>query len=565
MYEIKGGTMDRNAYETILGLTDDAVPYILAARQKDPRMRDYGGQIAPEKGFAEPGSSGSAAAALVAVYFCSDSRWYKNESVLDAAITSLTFLNDKCHGDGSIDLLETNFFDCTSNAFTVQAVAYAYRLFARYGEVSAEKTAADLARDFLKHSARAMLTGGFHTPNHRWVVASALALCHRCLGDRGCLDRALEYLSEGVDVDSEGDYTERSVGIYDAIVNESLTIIADELNMPELYAAVEANLTKNIYYTEPDMTGVTLASRRQDCGAEPQMVRHYYSYHKAAVRTGDGRFAWMANRLLTQMKNLRVGAGAPRAVGSSLHHNGLLARFMLEPPGQLPDETPAPLSYDRFFAGAGVVRHRDGDWTCSLLRGNSVFLKFQNGGLKVYAKLACTFFAHGRMLADEIIKTDEGYRLVCEREWGYVKPLPDIREPDWNKIDHAARGRANMQRHRWQVDVAFNGAGLTMRIMTEGTPGIPVKTEFILPPGGLLRTGSTTAPALPGGWVIAGRLVEYEHGGERIRIGGGANEHVYAPDMRNSDPRLADRFCLYFTCFTPVDQIITIEALDRVS
>ena len=548
-----------NAYETIRELTDDAVPYILASRQEDPGHPDFGGQIAPEKGFAEPSHSGEAAAALLAAYFCAESRWHGEARLLDAAISSLAFLNGKCHSDGSIDLLETNFHDCTSNGFSVQILAYTYRLLQREAKTPKEREAGTFVRAFLEKSAAAMLSGGFHTPNHRWVVASALALCYRCLGNPECLRMAETYLSEGIDCNDEGDYTERSVGIYDVANNESLTIVAQELGLPELYRAVDRNLMKNWYYTEPDMTGLTLASRRQDYGQEPQMIRHFYTYYQAAARTGDGRFAWMAETLLARMRQLRVQIGSPRETGASLHHQHLLTRFLLDPGLALPRAEPMPTRYDRWFERIGVVRRRGGEWTCSLLRDNSTFMKVQKGSLKMYVKLACTFFQHGRLVAQEITPVPGGYRLSCVNEWGYVLPLQGIQEPDWGKIDHHARSRANMQRHCWRVDVLFRAEAIALRIRTEGVPRVPVKLECVLPPGGLLTSANLTAPALPGGWAIAGGAVRYDCGGERIRIDGGFNEHTYAPNMRNSDPPPTGRFCLYCTGFTPMDREIEID------
>ena len=547
-----------NAYQTILRLTDDTVPLILAARQRDPGRRDFGGQITPEKGFAEPGHSCSAAGALLAVYFCPDSRWHGDESLLDAAISSLSFLNGSCHEDGTIDLLETNFHDCTSSGFAVQSAAYTYRLLKREAKTPKEREAETLARAFLEKSAQAMITGGFHTPNHRWVVASALALCYRCLGDPECLQMARVYLSEGIDCNDEGDYTERSVGLYDVVNNESLTILAQELDMPELCEAVDRNLHKNWYYIEPDMTALTLASRRQDYGTDARMLAHFHSYYQAALRTGSGSLAWMANRLLEQMERQRTAAGSSTEPSLLPDHRNLLTRFLLEPEREMPAEEPMPLVYDRYFESAGVVRHRAGRWTCSLLRDNGTFMKLQNGCLAMYVKLACTFFQHGRLLAEEIVPIEGGYRLSCAREWGYVRPLPGIQEADWWKIDHAAREKVNIQKHRWQADVLFWVDGVTLRIRTEGTPRIPVKLECILPPSGLLHTAGMTIPALPGGWAVAGETIAYDWGGESIRLSGGFNEHHYAPNMRNSDPPPTGRFCLYCTDFTPVDRTIEI-------
>jgi hypothetical protein len=550
-----------DAYKTILRLTDDAIPSILAMQQADPTKRDYKGQITPEKGFAEPNHSGSVAGTLLAAYFCEDSRWYGDKVLLDAAVNALEFLNEMCHEDGSIDLLETNPHDCTSNGFAVQQVAYTYRLLVREAKSKKEVRAKELAKDFLRKSAKAMLTGGFHTPNHRWVVASALSLCYRCLGDERCLDWAKVYLSEGVDCNEEGDYTERSVGIYDVVNNESLTILAQELNMPNLYESVDRNLDKNWYYMEPDLTGLTLASRRQDYGREVQMTRHFYTYYQAALRTGSRKFAWIANRILEQMEKLRVTIGTPNEIASSLHHQNLLQRFMLSERQPLPMEDAMPLVYNRYFERAGIVRYRQDNWTCSLVRDNSTFMKIQNGNLRMYVKLACTFFAHGRLIADELKPIEGGYRLSCEKEWGYVRPLPNVNEPDWHKIDHTARPHANIQKLRWEVDVFFREKGVTLHIRSEGTPRIPMKLECILPAGGLLRSSDLTVPTTEGGWAIAGETVEYNLGGEGVRMEGGFNEHVYTFNMRNSDPQPMNRFCLYCTGFTPVERIVKFDII----
>ncbi len=219
----------------------------LALRQTNPAKRDYHGQMSPEKGYAEPNHSAGAADTLLSAYFCKASRWHGDTALLSAAIDALEFLCAHCHEDGSIDLVETNFHDCTSNSFAVQILGYTYRLLEREAKTENELRAKALARSFLETTVRAVATGGFHTPNHRWVITSAMALCYRSLGNDKCLDIAKTYLSEGIDCNEEGDYTERSVGIYDVTNNESLTIIAQELDMPELYQAVERNLEKNWY------------------------------------------------------------------------------------------------------------------------------------------------------------------------------------------------------------------------------------------------------------------------------------------------------------------------------
>ena len=550
-----------DAYGTILRLTDDAVPHIMDAQKKDPNCRDYEGQISPGKGFAEPSQSAYAAAVLISAYLCDKSRWHGNEGLLDAAISSLKFLNRMCHEDGTLDLVETNFFDATVNGFAVQVLAYTYRLLEQNAKTEKELEAECLVRSFIEKSASAMLTGGFHTPNHRWVVASALSLCWKILDSEECLEMAQIYLSEGIDCNDEGDYTERSVGIYDAVNNGSLAIIAQELNKPELYEFIDRNLEKNWYYTEPDLTALTLASRRQDYGNEAQMVHHFYSYYLAAARTVNKNFMWMAARLLRQMENLQAHIGQPHDIAASINHQNLLTRFMLDTPHQLPCEEPMPIKYDKFFNTAGVARVRQGNWTCSLLKDNSTFMKLQNGNLKVYFKLACTFFQFGRLLAQEITPIENGYRMICEQEWGYVRPIKNLNEPDWHKIDRNIRDKANMQKHKWQVEIIIKENGLSLYIHTDGTPRIPIKLECILPPGGLAKTAGSSFEAQPGGWMIAGEAVTYYLGGEAIRFSGCFNKHDYTNNMRNSDPSPPGRFTIYCTGFTLINKLIEIDMI----
>ncbi len=548
-----------NPYKLILQLTDESVPQMMAIQQMDPTKRDYKGHVWPGKGYAEPGTSGGAVM-LLSAYFCPDSVWYKNASVLEMAISAMEFFLSKCHEDGSFDLMETNFHDCTCNGFAMQNIGYIYRVLEKYAKTERELVMKSLALDFVKTSARAMLNGGFHTPNHRWVVTSALSLCYSILKDPALKEMAELYLSEDIDCNEEGDYTERSVGIYDVTNNESLTIIAQELGMPELYAYVERNLNKNWFYIEPDMTGLTLASRRQDYGKDAIMVRHFFSCWMAARRTGDPKLQWLAGQFLKQMDDQRLRYGAPGQIAATLHHQSLLARFLLDDSlkGDMPEGEPMRDVYDKSFPLAGVVRHRNGNWTCSLLKGNSTFMKVQNGTLKAYVKLVGSYFARGRMQAQEITAIEGGYRLTYRDVWGYVRPIKDLHQPDWHKIDKSAREDANMQLLVWQVDVLFEDSAVRLEISSEGTPEIPMKLEMIFTEGGMLRAQGLATPGRAGSYVLLAGDALYERYGEAIGVEGGFCEHDNAPAMRGSDPQPMEQFCVYMTGFTPVKRSVRI-------
>ena len=548
-------------FNIVVHLTDAAVPGLLAARQTDPRHRDYNGILSPGKGFGEPFACASAAATWIAAYLCPASVYYKNEDVLSAAEGALTSLISRCHEDGTLDLMETNFHDATCNAFAVQLLAYTYRLLTRDAVTNAEQTVALLVRDFLQTSAKAMLNGGFHTPNHRWVLASALSLCANTLGDIRCSELAKVYLSEDVDQNEDGDYTERSAGVYDPVCNESFCILAEEMGLPALYEHVRRNLEKLMYYLEPDGTVLTMASRRQDYGKNIIPVRNFLPALLLYRRTGCETALALATELFRGMDTLELKSGPPAQRLGTLHHPTLLTHFLLNPAlaAALPDGPGLPLKYNKYFVGAGVARYRHGHCTLTLVRDNPVFLKLQNGHLKMYLRVAASFFGRGKLCAQTIKPIDGGYRCRYEAEKGYYRPIGNLHQKEWENIDHTKRETVLLQHLCFEADVFAIGNTITLRIRSDGTADVPFKVEFVFEPDGIMRTVGTTQPGLPGGYTIAGEPFTYERFGEILRIEGGFHQHEYI-DMRGSEPMPPNSYCVFFTGFTPIDYEITITA-----
>ena len=49
-----------------------------------------------------------------------------------------------------------------------------------------------------------MLKGGFHTPNHRWVLSAALSLSLELFPDMDGLEVVEQYLAETIDINADG-------------------------------------------------------------------------------------------------------------------------------------------------------------------------------------------------------------------------------------------------------------------------------------------------------------------------------------------------------------------------
>ena len=540
----------------IADMTDRAIPYILAAQVNDESSPFNGGQIAKGKGFAEPFSGFSNADTLLAAYFYPQSAYYKSQEVLNAAIRALEYLLNATHDDGTLDLLETNFHDATLNGFAMKILGYTHHLVKQHAKTTAEKHALGLISQFAEKSVEAMYYGGFHTPNHRWVMASGLAFCYAITRDERCIEMAELYLAEGIDCNEEGDYAERSAGIYDAVTNNALIIIAEQLGKPELLDYVRRNLNRLMYNIEPTGLLQTLTSRRQDYGKDASPAPHLWAYSFMAARDNNPQFAQMARCIQDNIvAGLRPGA-PPEVEHSALTHHNLLTKLMLIPlplPCPAVQETPLPLQYKKNYPLAGAARYRSGKLTITALKENSTCLKIQYGHLRVFCKLACTFFGDGRFLAQQLQETAEGFRLSSHVQSGYRRPLKDVTDPDWYALPHEQRQQANMQNHDWILEVLPLPAdnAVQLRINTQGTPNIPWKLEFILDPGGMLYSGGVILPGNKSGWAVLGADAVYSIGGEYICINGGLGLHEYGPRMRNADPVSVEQFTLYHTGFTP--------------
>ena len=236
-------------YGTSLHAAELAVPRILGMQVRDESSRDYGGYLPPDLGYVEPGTSAGHGGALLLLYCNPDSRYHRDPGILRSATLYLRHLLGAQHEDGTIDLRCTNFHCSSTIAFTIQGFGYVWRVLdSRGAETAEERETWAMARRYIERSAEGMLNGGFHTPNHRWVLVSALSLLYRILGDERLRAEAELYLREGIDSDADGEYTERSVGVYNVAVNRSLLIASEELEMPELLEPVCRNLDSVLRY-----------------------------------------------------------------------------------------------------------------------------------------------------------------------------------------------------------------------------------------------------------------------------------------------------------------------------
>lgn len=392
----------------------------------------------------------------------------------------------------------------------------------------------------IRQAAPALLAGGVHTPNHRWELAAALARIHRSFPDGRLVDRVDEWLAEGVDVDDDGYYSERSPNYASAVTNPSLLAIAELLDRPELRGIVERNLESTLALIHPDRTVETLPSRRQDQGGRFPLAPYALAFRSLALSTGRHDFAWAAEL----------------AMADGIDDSGLLTELLLHPGlvGDLPAARAPERGGTTVHRGVSLAVHRGvradtvvyggSDYARqgrirSGLANDPTFLRlFAGDAVLDSVRLSRTFFGLGPFRAGAFQVLDDGRVELSEHVSArYYQPLPaDRRRGDgvYTLADDGRFSAAMSFSERPADEVALESTitvtlrddGADLEVALDGPP-IPWTLELAFRDGGTLRTGGSSpaaggvdarARARDGAHVLAGRIARYACGSDAIAV-----------------------------------------------
>jgi hypothetical protein len=553
--------------ERLIKISEISVPHIVTAQVLDRNTPHYGGVIESIKGFPDPMVTRGYLAELLCLYYCSDSVYYHNDEILKRCVAMADHMLHWQHDDGTIDFLEVDWYSVPTVAFSVQVLVPLVRVIDKHGTGSAlEEELRDKLMVFLRLAADGMPRGGFNTPNHRWVVASAESLCWNLLGHKECLEDCKLYLQEGIDCDEDGEFTERSVGIYDAVNDNALITMANELDRPDLLDPVRRNLDKLRMYVEPDNTVMTLNSKRQDVGRAVYPINMYWAYRYMAVHDQNPQYAAMAEKILTIWEGLKTPLATARRKYEAVGLTGVLRHFLLDKSLNIdPPASPWNNTFHYFFKNSGIVRERQGDCSFTLLKDNPIFLKVQTGSLSVFAKLHASFtgYGEGRFIADTMQKIDEDiYHMTHKATMFYNRPLVSPGTWDYTKMPNHERKKVGLKELHFNLWVKFEQRAIELQIQLDGVEFVPWKLELLFDANGVWETGDTWLQGAPGIWTILkdGNAV-YEKDGDRIKICGGIGQQRYAPYARTSEYPDTEKFNVYLSGFSPVRHTVRIECL----
>ncbi len=512
---------------------DEAVERMLKQQITDSSHPGAGG-YADEYGLFHPGTGSGLLEAFIAAWACPQSRHHHVAALVERMKLAAGYLLKRQHEDGTVDLLTTNFHSTPDLGFVIHGAAAAGWLARESG---AKEVWAAL-EPFLRRAGDALSRGGVHTPNHRWVVCEALAQINELMPDAKLVRRAEQWLAEGIDIDADGQYNERSTSIYNPVTDKALLVTALKLKKPELLEPVRRNLESMLFLVHPDGEVVTEISTRQDQYNRAGMERYWLPLRYLAILDGDGQLAEVARRVEERGASLSAYLRYPE----------------LSKP--LPAAAPLPDNFHRLMPALQIARVRRGGLSATMmLNGNSRMLAMRQGGCVVEAvRFASAFFGKGQFRPAKWEKVEGGYRMTQSLTAPYYQPLNPPRRvdaPEYAAV-RSLRPQSEVQRMEYTVTLREQGRGFRVEIEAQRTDGVPLTVEVTLRENvkieGVEPARGQDAYLLKSGYATA------RVGGDAIRFGPGFGEHAYT-DVRGAEARLAGQ-SVYLCGFTPLKRTI---------
>ncbi len=501
---------------------DDAIDYYLKNQVTDPKSRWRGG-LPDAYGLHAPGTGVGIWDVLIAGFVNPQSRFHKNNLLIERTKLAADFVDRSTSPEGNIYLPITNFNSPPDSAFACRSASNATWLARKYQA----KELLAIVEPRTKRLADAITVGGIHTPNHRWVVCAALSQAHELWPEDRYLRRIDQWLAEGIDLDPDGQWSERSTAGYNAICCNAFTVMAHKLKRPELLDPVRRNLESMLYLLHADGEIETGFSRRQDLNTRGTMTGYWFPLQYFAVKLGDRRFARLAKDI-----------SATHASLATLMEYPELNKFDY-PTDPLPD------NYVKNYPHNHVLRVRRGLASVTVsAQGRDRFFSVRYGDAVIQAvRFASAFFGKAQFVPREGEVNGTEARMWQDLEGPYYQPFTPTRKISADEWDETQKQRPRTQICKLTQSASFReiDGGAAVTIEANGTDNVPLAVEINLREGAKLEGVE--------GNLITGAEARVSYAKNSIRITGGGAEHKYV-EIRGALPKLPGQ-SIYVTGYTP--------------
>lgn len=532
--------------------TEERVMHSLRVQEMNPESVFFGG-FYDDNGMVQAKYAIYRVASMIATYCNEESKFFHSKLIYQRISLGLSYIKSQQHRNGLFDYITCNFYSAPDTAFCVRKLLPIFE-YLRQREKLAEGETIILqeVENIVKKGGYGLVEGGFHTPNHRWVIASVLAKVGVLFQEDALIQAAYCYLKEGIDCNEDGEFSEKSAGNYNRINNDAMILLTESLGEEKYVTYAKKNLNMMLTYWEPDGSIFTANSTRFDKDRLIFPKDYYIQYLTLGIKYEIPEFLGMCNTIFDLIDEKRLTAP------------DCLISFML-------DKRLRDVAYEsryiradfkKFYKESGIVRAQIGRCTYTVMKEKSNFLYFQSATIKLEMKLAGSFCEHRAFQAEEMNQMEDGSIHLHEtmRGWYY---LPFEEEPptsDWWRMDHTKRKKKlgpNMD-----IDIFIREAerGIDVRIRTNGVTGAPWRVELAI--SGIDRIASDHVRMPIYGdeiLVIKDEKIEACNKEDCFIIGPGFGVHRFTEGKEDSERKTPGVATLYFTDYTGFDRTIHIR------
>ncbi|MEZ4668294.1 MAG: hypothetical protein R3E39_10295 [Anaerolineae bacterium] len=546
------------------------VPHLVRSVQRDSvwQIMDanhphYGAFFSKDSGLEEAGHGGTArfvmSCGLVLLVMERHPELLPADSptqseLLERMSLALDYMQRAQRPSGLLDLRSTNYDSSPDTGFVVEQLC-ALTSLARGSILLAEPLAKIEA--FIRRAVPGILIGGFHTPNHRWVIVSALSQAQKLFNGLDAQAVIQSYVAEGFDADEEGAYIERSVGIYDAVSNRALTFFAENwdnaADVENALNAVGRNLDFDLHLLHPDGTAETGLSRRQDYGTRTVPLPLITPLLQFNASRPDVRLVKAAQWLWE--------------CSTTHEHDTAWQCYALlkygDPP---PSNAELPTGFVRHYPRNQIWRVRTPEISASVFGGVTRLMTLVYGAVELSSiKISQTYFGVGHFIAETMTAEANSVTLHSSgvqkfHKPGYELPLGRPVAPEQWEAAFQERGLYPIPPAASELKVESVEQGFDFHFRTlDGLDQVPVQIAFDFPAGGYWETDDSALQTEPGQVIFLKQ--GYGHlrfGDDVVRIGLGAEGHRYYA-MRHAEPVPADMTRILITFITPVDHRFSLR------
>ncbi len=492
----------------------------------------------------------------ISCYLNEDSRFFGDEKIFESIVNGLKYVRSVQHENGLFDYITCNFFSAPDTAFIIGIILPHLDYLREKKSLNDKETAIrDMLEEIFHDGVYGLLEGGFHTPNHRWAIASLLCKGYKMYGDEKLKTAAFEYLKEGIDCNEDGEYAEKSAGNYNGVNNDAMILLSEALGDDTYDKNAVRNLELMLIYTEPDDSIFTANSTRFDKDLLVYPTNYYLEYLKMGLKYNIPKFLAMCNRIMEIVDEKRVDAP------------DILIWFMLRP-----DLRAAKLEgsyrqsdFKRYCSWSGIYRARKGNFTYTVMNGKSNFLYFHDGTIKLALKVAGSFCEHRAFVGKEMEVLPDGTVHLSQvmRGWYYL-PFPKDELPgttDWWQMNNAEK-RPKKWGPDMHIDVYITEAegGIDVRVKTSGVEGAPFRIEAAFTGIDFMQNEHLAMPVCGDEvLVVKDGTLEAYNTRDSITVGPCFGLHRFTEGKEDSELKTAGAATLYLTDYTAFDRTIQIR------